>query len=143
MAMRRAAGRAKAAVRTGGHRPRGPLRHAAGLLLSSSRVGLRVALDRDNALRLRRLATAASDRGWHGFGVGGGHWGGALCDQLSVPYADAMLVPPPARRRSRVLREHILGDGNEDDPHGIGVARGFDADPAGYDATLAPATPHF
>jgi len=31
----------------------------------------------------------------YGFGVGGGHWGGALCDQLSVPYADAMLVPLP------------------------------------------------
>ncbi len=29
----------------------------------------------------------------YGFGVGGGHWGGALSDQLTVPYADAMLVP--------------------------------------------------
>lgn len=40
----------------------------------------------------------------YGFGVGGGHWGGALSDVLAVPYADAMLVslpkgssPPPRR----------------------------------------------
>ncbi len=26
----------------------------------------------------------------------GGHWGGAIADQLLVPYADAMLVPLPA-----------------------------------------------
>jgi alcohol dehydrogenase len=32
----------------------------------------------------------------YGFGVGGGHWGGAVSDELSVPYADAMLVPLPA-----------------------------------------------
>jgi len=31
----------------------------------------------------------------YGFGVGGGHWGGAASDQLSVPYADAMLVALP------------------------------------------------
>jgi alcohol dehydrogenase len=31
----------------------------------------------------------------YGFGVGGGHWGGALSDQLAVPYADGMLVPLP------------------------------------------------
>jgi alcohol dehydrogenase len=31
----------------------------------------------------------------YGFGLGGGHWGGALSDQLTVPYADAMLVPLP------------------------------------------------
>ena len=31
----------------------------------------------------------------YGFGVGGGHWGGAVSDQLAVPYADAMLVPLP------------------------------------------------
>jgi alcohol dehydrogenase len=31
----------------------------------------------------------------YGFGVGGGHWGGALSDELVVPYADAMLVPLP------------------------------------------------
>jgi alcohol dehydrogenase len=31
----------------------------------------------------------------YGFGVGGGHWGGALSEQLAVPYADAMLVPLP------------------------------------------------
>ncbi|WP_169747988.1 zinc-dependent alcohol dehydrogenase [Pseudonocardia acaciae] len=31
----------------------------------------------------------------YGFGMGGGHWGGALADQLAVPYADAMLVPLP------------------------------------------------
>jgi alcohol dehydrogenase len=31
----------------------------------------------------------------YGFGVGGGHWGGALSDQLAVPYADGMLVRLP------------------------------------------------
>jgi len=31
----------------------------------------------------------------YGFGVAGGHWGGAFSDQLAVPYADAMLVPLP------------------------------------------------
>jgi alcohol dehydrogenase len=31
----------------------------------------------------------------YGFGVGGGHWGGALADRVAVPYADAMLVPLP------------------------------------------------
>ena len=31
----------------------------------------------------------------YGFGVGGGHWGGVVSDQLLVPYADAMLVPLP------------------------------------------------
>jgi alcohol dehydrogenase len=29
----------------------------------------------------------------YGFGLGGGHWGGVVCDQLAVPYADGMLVP--------------------------------------------------
>jgi alcohol dehydrogenase len=31
----------------------------------------------------------------YGFGVGGGHWGGVVSDQLAVPYADPMLVPLP------------------------------------------------
>lgn len=31
----------------------------------------------------------------YGFGLTGGHWGGALSDELAVPYADAMLVPLP------------------------------------------------
>jgi alcohol dehydrogenase len=31
----------------------------------------------------------------YGFGVGGGHWGGVICDQLAVPYADGMLVQLP------------------------------------------------
>ena len=31
----------------------------------------------------------------YGFGVSGGHWGGAIADELAVPYADAMLVPLP------------------------------------------------
>ncbi len=31
----------------------------------------------------------------YGFGLTGGHWGGAFSDQLAVPYADAMLVPLP------------------------------------------------
>jgi alcohol dehydrogenase len=32
----------------------------------------------------------------YGFGVAGGHWGGAYSERLAVPYADAMLVPLPA-----------------------------------------------
>lgn len=32
----------------------------------------------------------------YGFGVSGGHWGGAIADELAVPYADGMLVPLPA-----------------------------------------------
>jgi len=32
----------------------------------------------------------------YGFGVGGGHWGGMLSEQVAVPFADAMLVPLPA-----------------------------------------------
>jgi alcohol dehydrogenase len=31
----------------------------------------------------------------YGFGVGGGHWGGAFSDALAVPFADGMLVPLP------------------------------------------------
>lgn len=31
----------------------------------------------------------------YGFGLAGGHWGGAVADQLAVPFADAMLVPLP------------------------------------------------
>jgi alcohol dehydrogenase len=31
----------------------------------------------------------------YGFGITGGHWGGAYSDLLTVPYADAMLVPLP------------------------------------------------
>jgi threonine dehydrogenase-like Zn-dependent dehydrogenase len=31
----------------------------------------------------------------YGFGLAGGHWGGALAEQLAVPYADAMLVALP------------------------------------------------
>lgn len=32
----------------------------------------------------------------YGFGVAGGLWGGAIADQLAVPFADAMLVALPA-----------------------------------------------
>lgn len=32
----------------------------------------------------------------YGFGIGGGHWGGVVADQLAVPYADGMLVALPA-----------------------------------------------
>jgi alcohol dehydrogenase len=31
----------------------------------------------------------------YGFGLAGGHWGGAFSDELAVPFADAMLVPLP------------------------------------------------
>ena len=31
----------------------------------------------------------------YGFGLGGGHWGGAIADQLAVPYAEGMLVRLP------------------------------------------------
>lgn len=32
----------------------------------------------------------------YGFGLGGGHWGGAVSELLAVPFAEAMLVPLPA-----------------------------------------------
>ncbi len=32
----------------------------------------------------------------YGFGLAGGHWGGAIADKLAVPFADGMLVPLPA-----------------------------------------------
>jgi len=32
----------------------------------------------------------------YGFGLTGGHWGGAIADELAVPFADGMLVPLPA-----------------------------------------------
>jgi alcohol dehydrogenase len=32
----------------------------------------------------------------YGMGLATGHWGGALADELAVPYADAMLIPLPA-----------------------------------------------
>ena len=32
----------------------------------------------------------------YGFGLAGGAWGGVFAEQVSVPYADAMLVPLPA-----------------------------------------------
>jgi alcohol dehydrogenase len=31
----------------------------------------------------------------YGFGLAGGHWGGAIAEQLAVPFADGMLVPLP------------------------------------------------
>jgi alcohol dehydrogenase len=31
----------------------------------------------------------------YGFGLAGGHWGGAFSDRLAIPYADAMCVPLP------------------------------------------------
>ena len=31
----------------------------------------------------------------YGFGLTGGHWGGAVADELAVPFADGMLVPLP------------------------------------------------
>ena len=31
----------------------------------------------------------------YGFGIAGGLWGGAIADQMTVPFADAMLVPLP------------------------------------------------
>src|SRR3954470_14289052 len=31
----------------------------------------------------------------YGFGLAGGHWGGAVADELAVPFADAMLVALP------------------------------------------------
>jgi alcohol dehydrogenase len=39
--------------------------------------------------------TAVPPLSMYGFGIGGGHWGGALSDELAVPFADAMLVPLP------------------------------------------------
>ncbi len=40
--------------------------------------------------------TSVPPASMYGFGLTGGHWGGAFSDQLAVPYADAMLVPLPA-----------------------------------------------
>lgn len=31
----------------------------------------------------------------YGFGIVAGHWGGAIADELGIPFADAMLVPLP------------------------------------------------
>lgn len=31
----------------------------------------------------------------YGFGIAGGHWGGAIADEVAVPFADGMLVPLP------------------------------------------------
>lgn len=39
--------------------------------------------------------TAVPPVSMYGFGLLGGHWGGAFSDELAVPYADAMLVPLP------------------------------------------------
>jgi hypothetical protein len=36
----------------------------------------------------------------YGFGALGGEWGGMLSDLALVPYAEAMLVPLPARREA-------------------------------------------
>ena len=40
--------------------------------------------------------TAVVPAAAYGIGLATGHYGGALSDQLAVPYADAMLVPLPA-----------------------------------------------
>jgi alcohol dehydrogenase len=49
------------------------------------------------ACRLGRTANclAVPPLAMYGFGVAGGHWGGAYSDELAVPFADAMLVPLP------------------------------------------------
>jgi alcohol dehydrogenase len=39
--------------------------------------------------------TAVPPVSMYGFGIGGGHWGGAYSERLAVPYADGMLVPLP------------------------------------------------
>jgi alcohol dehydrogenase len=39
----------------------------------------------------------------YGFGLGGGHWGGAVSDLLAVPFADAMLVPVPPELSSSAV----------------------------------------
>lgn len=46
-------------------------------------------------LGLTGSCTTVPPLSMYGFGVIGGLWGGAIADQLSVPYADAMLVPLP------------------------------------------------
>ena len=49
------------------------------------------------ACRAGRTAncTGVPGSSMYGFGLAGGHWGGALSEQLAVPFADAMLVPLP------------------------------------------------
>jgi alcohol dehydrogenase len=39
--------------------------------------------------------TAVPPISMYGFGLAGGLWGGAIADELAVPFADAMLVPLP------------------------------------------------
>jgi len=39
--------------------------------------------------------TSVPPASMYGFGLAGGLWGGALADQLAVPFAEAMLVPLP------------------------------------------------
>jgi alcohol dehydrogenase len=39
--------------------------------------------------------TAVPAVSMYGFGLAGGPWGGAIADELAVPFADAMLVPLP------------------------------------------------
>jgi hypothetical protein len=70
----------------------------------------------------------------YGFGLAGGLWGGAIADRLTVPYADAMLVPllagvSPAAAASaadtlsdayRHIAPHV--DRVRDHPDGPGVA---------------------
>src|SRR3954453_23211549 len=38
---------------------------------------------------------AAPPISMYGFGLTGGHWGGAIADELAVPFADGMLVALP------------------------------------------------
>lgn len=47
-------------------RPRGWLRHYAGMLSPDAATAMRVSLERDSGERLRRLTATAGDRVWHG-----------------------------------------------------------------------------
>ena len=42
-----------------------------------------------------RTASSVPPISMYGFGVAGGHWGGAVADELAVPFADGMLVKLP------------------------------------------------
>jgi alcohol dehydrogenase len=50
-------------------------------------------------LGLTANCTAVPPISMYGFGLGGGHWGGAFSERLAVPYADAMLVRALISRR--------------------------------------------
>src|SRR4029077_8439663 len=52
--------------RTDRRRPRGWLRHYAGMLSPDAATAMKISLERDSGLRLQRLTATATDRVWRG-----------------------------------------------------------------------------